>query len=820
MSDSTTPSVLSNPVAFSQGVPTANTFEQLEALVHNVHSLRRDLMARYLDPRRNIDRECGFPDSLSAEQYWDLYQRDAIAARVVECVPRAVWQKQPTIYEDEDAETETPFECAWDELGKGLRGERSFYQDESGNPVMSVLERADILSGIGQYGIILLGLDDGCDLREPVRGVEEKYSMPAKVTKRKPMPKPGETGVETDGDKEESRQADPMKGRKPKGTYSLNWNAPAPHPKAKWNPTLNAYVPPRNPRDYDGKDEYEEFPKDPVDAEEPESTLSDFDESGEEDVPTDGKTPCRKLLYIRAFSEASAQIVRYETNPTSPRFNQPVEYLVTFNDSREHSWQGVRTVAPQYQRSVHWTRVVHIPSEGRLSSDVFGTERLKQLYRPILSLQKIVHGDPEMYWKGAFPGISFETHPQLGGQVDVDKSAAREQIEQYQNGLQRFLMSMGMTAKMLSPTIADPKPHFDMLVDVICMRLEVPIPVFKGYEIGEQASTNNDETWDDRVRAYQTNDRNPRVIIPLVDRLINVGALPEPCGFSIEWPDLSTTGAEQQAQFALTMTQAMVAYLQGNGASFMAPMDYLTTLWGLDEEEAQSIVDNAEAIAEELAAQQEEEMLAQMDLQEDALDRGIVADPNDPDLIPDQVGGGAPPFGGGGPPGTEVNGFPPKNGEPKPPGLNGTATKIVKNIKWKRKGVDVINCGGEGSGRPGPCPEGGEDLPKITPQVDNVLETIKATGAPFPRGHLASSKDVKTLLKVKEQGLIASSFANGQTSYSLTDLGERVVGTSKNVDSTSSGDGRAGQMRQARDNAASAKKVKSLFSRKGGRRGN
>src|SRR5690606_20279735 len=41
-------------------------------------------------------------------------------------------------------------------------------------PVWEILERIDILSGIGGYGVLLLGLNDGEDLSEPVKGIDLK----------------------------------------------------------------------------------------------------------------------------------------------------------------------------------------------------------------------------------------------------------------------------------------------------------------------------------------------------------------------------------------------------------------------------------------------------------------------------------------------------------------------------------------------------------------------------------------------------------------------------------------------------------------------
>src|SRR5690606_32750970 len=184
---------------------------------------------------------------------------------------------------------------------------------------------------------------------------------------------------------------------------------------------------------------------------------------------------------------------------------------------------------------------------------------------------------------------------------------------------------------------------------------------------GELASGQDDGDWDDVVRAWQVNDRNPRIIIPLVDRLINVGALPEPSGYSIDWPDITVQNETERAQIALTLTQAMVAYISGNGASFMPPTEYLTKIWQLDESEACVIVDAAEAVLEQQKAEEEQALYDQMDAQEEQIDRGLIPDPNDPDLVPE----GAPP----------PNGFPPKPGAstdgPSPP--NGFPPKEEKN---------------------------------------------------------------------------------------------------------------------------------------------
>jgi len=131
---------------------------------------------KLLDPRRDIDDECGFPKNheLTMAQYQYLYDREAVATRVVEVLPDESWKVQPTIFEVQDIDTETEFEKGWNELSRSMRsgdGEKSWFggkQNQEGSSIWEYLHRIDKLSGIGAFGCILLGLDDGVDLRKPV----------------------------------------------------------------------------------------------------------------------------------------------------------------------------------------------------------------------------------------------------------------------------------------------------------------------------------------------------------------------------------------------------------------------------------------------------------------------------------------------------------------------------------------------------------------------------------------------------------------------------------------------------------------------------
>jgi len=134
------------------------TNEQIKnQYVQNILLERKLWLQQLLDPRRDIEAECGHPVDLNIKDYVQLYRRGDVAARVVGVWPEESWSERPFVYETEDP-SDTAFETEWTQL------ERQFN-------LIPVLFRADVMSGIGRFGIILLGLDDGKPLSEPVEGV-------------------------------------------------------------------------------------------------------------------------------------------------------------------------------------------------------------------------------------------------------------------------------------------------------------------------------------------------------------------------------------------------------------------------------------------------------------------------------------------------------------------------------------------------------------------------------------------------------------------------------------------------------------------------
>ena len=462
--------------------------------IWNAHMSRQNLLRTLMDPRRDIDDECGYPktEELTDSMYKIMYERESIATKVVDILPMECWKQHPQLTEDEDPTVETDFEIAWDELGRRLDGD-SWFSQEQGNPVWEYLRRADILSGIGHFGVILLGLDDGEELQMPVEGIDDA------------------------GNKQGNQE--------------------------------------------------------------------------------------RNLTSIRCFDEYLVNISQWEDNPTNPRFGFPRMYQITLHDpSNNHTGTGLNTATV----NVHWTRVVHV-ADGLHSSEVLGVPRMRPVFNRLYDLRKLYGGSAEMFWRGAFPGVALETHPQLGGDVEIDTTSVRDQMQDYMQGLQRYLAVMGMSVKSLAPQVADPSHHIDAQIDVICSKIGIPKRIFMGSERGELASSQDNETWNNRLADRQNNYLTPRIIQPFVNRLIALGCLPEPQStIAVQWNDLNMMSEQEASTIALHKTDAMVKYVSGGGEMLMAPMDFLTKIIGMTDEEAESIVESAEEHVQELTDAEDE----------------------------------------------------------------------------------------------------------------------------------------------------------------------------------------------------------------------
>ncbi len=98
--------------------------------------------------KRDLYEAFGYARELTPKDFRDRYARDGIAARVIDCYPKATWREGAYLQEDEDPKITTPFEQAWEDFDKRLGAWPMF-------------ERLDKLARLSTYAVLLIGAQDG-----------------------------------------------------------------------------------------------------------------------------------------------------------------------------------------------------------------------------------------------------------------------------------------------------------------------------------------------------------------------------------------------------------------------------------------------------------------------------------------------------------------------------------------------------------------------------------------------------------------------------------------------------------------------------------
>lgn len=475
----------------------------LNKLILNEIMFQRRMFRRLLDPRRDVDRECGYPDKMDPEDYWVLYDKDPLACKAVEIYPNYAWQSPPQIYEKEKGKITSPFEKDLDLVCCSISGTKSYYKGKQYNPLWDYCKRLQILGRIAQYSVMLLGFNDTDDLTKPLPGYDDGGSKDRTLV----------------GNKDEIRK-----------------------------------------------------------------------ENGKKKI---------ELKYIRVFPQHLSPIASYVNDKKSPRNGMPKTYNLTINDPTDATPGGAGQGATII--NVHWSRVIHY-AEIKRANEIFAKPLLKSILAPILDARKCQGAGGEGFWRGAFPGISLETNPQLGGDVSVNKDEMKNMMEDYFNSQDRSLTLRGMVAKTLAPNVADPTPMTVLSIEKICIYLSCPVRVFKGSERGELASITDDESWNDQLKEYNAQSTIPKVICPIVDRLIGCGAVTAPdeeTGYQVFWPDMASQSEGQKLDNANKFATALAAYKQAGGEDIIPPHDFLVRVMKWTDEEAEAVLSEAANLLEE-----------------------------------------------------------------------------------------------------------------------------------------------------------------------------------------------------------------------------
>lgn len=308
-------------------------------------------------------------------------------------------------------------------------------------------------------------------------------------------------------------------------------------------------------------------------------------EDMQKEVGTTGKK-AKELLYVQPFGENNIEIVDWEKNTASPRYNLPTVYELTIESpSKTRSTRKIK---------VHHSRIVH-NAEGLLDSNVFGLPALERGYNRLLNLELIVGGSAEMFWQGAFPGYAFVADPETD--MTQSKEAIEDEIDMFVHDFKRYMKLQGLKVEKLSSEVANPEAHVQVQITMLSIAYGIPTRILSGSERGQLASTQDESHWNDKLNGRRIDHLEPNIIRPVIDRLLQYSVLPEvgEDGYEVFWPDLNAPTEKDKAEVGKLVSESIKNYSMGLDTELLIPFDaFLEEILNLDPEKVLRIVEARE----------------------------------------------------------------------------------------------------------------------------------------------------------------------------------------------------------------------------------
>lgn len=124
---------------------------------------RANLISRFgkqYDDARDLYEALGYSKTLTYDNYLARYERQDIAKAIIDRPANATWQGVMRLVDSSD-EKETALQSEWTELSKQFSLKKTF-------------SRLDKLSSIGEYGVLLLGVDDIISRNQFVKPISKR----------------------------------------------------------------------------------------------------------------------------------------------------------------------------------------------------------------------------------------------------------------------------------------------------------------------------------------------------------------------------------------------------------------------------------------------------------------------------------------------------------------------------------------------------------------------------------------------------------------------------------------------------------------------
>ena len=307
----------------------------------------------------------------------------------------------------------------------------------------------------------------------------------------------------------------------------------------------------------------------------------------------------KELLYVKPFNEDNAEIARWNDDLSSDQYGLPSHY-------RLKSIDGNRALVFNLSE-VHHSRIIHI-AEDLTEDEVYGTPRLRNVYNRLQDLELIAGGSAEMFWRGAFPGLTFEMDPEAEVSTAVI-SQMQEDIEDFVHQLKRYVRLQGVKVNNLALQVADPRGHVDVLIGMIAAAKGFPKRILVGSEKGELSSAQDERQWNRQIDGRRKDFAENQIVRSFVDKLILANVMPPPKNnaYNVVWPD-DIPDERGGAEIAKLKMEASEKYINMGISQLMPREIFLSRILGFDRHEVEEWLERIDRQEDEFITVEDREI--------------------------------------------------------------------------------------------------------------------------------------------------------------------------------------------------------------------
>jgi len=266
-------------------------------------------------------------------------------------------------------------------------------------------------------------------------------------------------------------------------------------------------------------------------------------------------------MYFNAYNEDGIEIVKTDTDPASPRFGLPELYQLQTIDVDGSRRKQVHTRS----HIVHHSRIVHM-AEGALDSTIEGMSALEQPWNALTDKNKTRGSSAEAYFRNARQKLALEvtdgSKPVTG---ELEKAALKENVENFQNGLEDVLRLHNMKANMLQPSMASPRDTFDVCIEEISGTSGIPVRILTGKGGGTLTGSEDKATWNALVLDRQDQECTSYLLDALAI-MAEAGILDLPENAEIVWGVQSSLTEKEASESTKNKADAFKAVTEGLSA--------------------------------------------------------------------------------------------------------------------------------------------------------------------------------------------------------------------------------------------------------------